>query len=438
MSASDLYTRDTRVIAAVEKLRFFPLSVVGGQGAYLITEDGRRILDLTGSWGAASLGYSHPAVVDAVSSTLRSMPSAGILSMTNAPAVAFAERLLSLVPGDAERRVWLGHSGSDANETAVRVLQAATGRQRFIAFEGAYHGGTTGSMAVSAHLAQDGAEKHDGLHLVAYPNTYRHGADHGAVVLEELDALLATTCPPDEVAAVLLEPIMSDGGMIVPPAGFVAGLAARCRRYGIPLLCDEVKVGTGRTGSFFAFEAEDVVPDLVSVGKGIGAGLPLSALIAPAEMLDSFTAFAMQTTCGNPVSASAGLAVLETLHREGLIEQAAARGDRLQAGLRTMGEQLEVVGDVRGRGLAVGVELVTDRTSRAPAGALAAKVVFRAAQLGVAVFCVGFEANVLELTPPLVIEDEEIDRGVEVLAEAIRDVLAGTVSDDDVAAYSGW
>jgi 4-aminobutyrate aminotransferase len=434
---NDLYARDERSIAAAVKLRFFPLAVSGGDGPYLRTSDGRHLLDLSGSWGAASLGYSHPALAQAVSAILRDMPSASVLSGTNEPAVRFAERLLDTLPGDAERRVWLGHSGSDANETAVRVAQAATGRSAFIAFEGAYHGGTTGSMAVSAHLAQDGAPKHPGLHLLPYPDSYRLGAEAGDAVLHKLDDLLANNCDPQDVVALLLEPIMSDGGMIVPPDGFVGAIAERCRANGILLLCDEVKVGIGRTGWMHAFEAEGVVPDIATFGKGIGGGLPLSAAVGPADLFDAATAFAMQTTCGNPVSATAGTTVLEVVEREGLVEKARLLGDRCMAGVQELKDRLEVVGDVRGRGLAIGVELVAE-DSRHLAGDLAAKVAYRAFELGAVVFCIGMDSNVLELTPPLVLSEADVDRGVEILGQATHDAVVGRVSDDQVAAFTGW
>jgi 4-aminobutyrate aminotransferase len=435
-----LFERDTRAIADMERLRFFPLEVVGGEGSYLIAEDGRRLLDLSATWGAASLGYGHPAVVDAVTAATRSMAGAGILSAVSEPGVALAEDLLRIVPGEGERRVWLGHSGSDANEAAVRAIVASSGRSRILSFVGAYHGGTAGSMAVSGHTAQEGVEKLPGLELLPYPDPYRPpgGADAGQAVLARLDDLFSTTCPPEDVAAFFVEPIQSDGGMIVPAPGVLGELQDRCRRHGILLVCDEVKVGLGRTGLLHAFQAEGLSPDVVTFGKGLGGGVPVSAVVGPAAVMDVAPAFAIQTMAGNPVSASAARAVLRTIESEDLPARAGASGDRLLGGLQHLAGSHPSMGDVRGRGLAIGVDLVRDRDTREPATAEAARVVYRAFELGVVVYYVGMHSNVLELTPSLLLSDEEIDRALEVLDRSIGDVEAGRVPDDIASRFAGW
>jgi len=435
-----LYQRDAAAIAVAQKLRFFPLAVVGGDGSYLEVEGGRRLLDLSASWGAAGLGYAHPAVASAVSRAARDMASASILSSANEPAIALAERLIQIVPGEEERRVWFGHSGSDANEAAVRCILKATGRQRVLSFVGAYHGGMAGSMAISGHTVQEGVPKLPGLELLPYPDPYRppSSGDAGEAVLARLDELFATTCPPGEVAALFLEPIQSDGGMIVPAPGALRALQDRCRAHGILLVCDEVKVGLGRTGLLHAFQAEDLSPDVVTFGKGLGGGLPLSAVVAPAGILDVAPAFALETTAGNPIAASAGRAVLDTIRDEDLPEHAGRRGQQLMDGLKELAARHPLIGDVRGRGLAMGVDLVTDPETREPATAETARVVYRAFELGVVVFYVGMHSNVLELTPPLTLAEREAAQAIDVLDRAIGDVEAGRVPRDIARDFAGW
>ena len=437
-SNATLGERDATAIAGIQKLRFNPLAARGGRGSYLTADDGRAILDLSASATAASLGYGHPAVIEAVTKAMADMAGASLLMYPNEPAAALAEALLETMPGDAERRVWFGHSGSDANDAAARVLEAATGRPRFISFIGSYHGGVAGSMSISGHTAMTHTLPRPGLLLLPYPDPYRPRFSPEAV-LDMLDYQFETTCPPEQVAAVFIEPIMSDGGLIVPPAGFLKALEERCRRHGILTVLDEVKVGLGRSGALHAFSHEGMEPDMVVLGKGLGGGLPLSALIGPAAIMDHRPAFAIQTTGGNPVCTAAGLAVLRTVLDEDLPRRAAQVGTALMEGLRQLAERHEMIGDVRGRGLAIGVDLVTDRESRAPVPATTtAKVIVRAYELGASFIYVGLAANVLEITPPLVLSDAECEEGLAIIDKALGDVAAGLVPDEAVQAYMNW
>ena len=435
-----LYDRDKSFLSRLQKLRFFPLAVTGGEGSYLINEDGRRLLDFSASWGAASLGHSHPALRSAIDKALANQAGASTLSGANEPAVRLAEQLLDCVPGDADRRVWLGHSGSDANETVARVVTAATGRPRIISFIGAYHGGTSGSMAVSAHSVQEHADKAADLHVIPYPNPYRpfEGDAGCGGIIDELESTFKSVCPGNEVAALFIEPIQSDGGLIVPPQGFMHRLIRLCRSHGILVVSDEVKVGMGRTGRFNCIEYEGIEPDLVVLGKGLGGGLPLSAVIGPTSIMNYAASFSMQTLHGNPVCASAGLAVLETIKSERLMQNAAEVGEYLQGALRKLAGKHQMIGDVRGRGLAVGVELVTDREQQTPAPKEAAKVVYRTYELGLVLYYVGMNSNVLEMTPPLTLNKNEVDLAVSILDRAFDDVADGRVSDEVVAEFEGW
>ena len=421
-----LYARESRSVSTMAHLRFFPQAVVGGSGAYLTADDGRKLLDFAASWGAASLGHSHPAVREAVNRALSDQAGASYLSTANEPCVLLAEKLLSLVPERARGRVWFGHSGSDANETVARMVVAATGRPRILAFNGAYHGGTVGSMAVSGHPAQQGARA-KGLTLVPYPG--------GDADLARLEKLFATEVPPEEVAAFFIEPIQSDGGMLVPPDGFFEALERLCRRHGILLVSDEVKVGLGRTGRFNAFEHLGIEPDIVVFGKGLGGGLPISAVVGPEAILNHAVAFSLQTVHGNPVCAAAALAVLQTIERDRLIANAERTGHVLREALDRLALRHSLIGEVRGRGLALGVELVADGK---PAARQTALTVYRAFQLGLVLYYVGVNSNVLEFTPPLTLTEAEAQEGVAILDQALADVAAGRVDEAQLADFAGW
>lgn len=236
-----------------------------------------------------------------------------------------------------------------------------------------------------------------------------------------------------------IEPLMSDGGLIVPPPGFLRALQDRCRAHGIKIVVDEVKVGLARSGMMHCFEHEALTPDMVVFGKGIGGGLPLSAVVGPKGIMDHAPAFALQTTAGNPVATAAGNAVLKTIESEGLIERSARIGTLFSDGLRALGGKHEIIGDVRGRGLAVGVDLVKDRRTREPVPAsTTAKIIYRGYELGAAFTYVGLRANVLEFMPPLALTEDEVAEGVAIVDQAIADVAAGKVSDADVASFMMW
>jgi 4-aminobutyrate aminotransferase len=425
-----LYARDEAGIAGIEKLRFFPLEVVSGHGSTLVTPDGRELLDLSATWTASGLGHGHPAVVEAVSRAVRDAPGAGGLSAVHPDSVGLAEDLLTLVPGTGERRVYLGHAGSDANDVALRACRHATGRRTVVAFEHSYHGGVGVAMGVSGVHVDAGVPADPDAVFLPYPNPFRpRGADDVATCLDLADQHLSA----GTIACLIVEPILSDGGLIVPPDGFLTRLHEVCRRYAVPMICDEVKMGLGRPGTLHAFDHDGVQPDIVTFGKVLGGGLPLSAAVGPAAILDAPPAAALLTTAGNPVCAAAGRAVLSTIVNNGPAERAAQVGTRLAEGLQALDS--DRVGDVRGRGLAIGVELVDPSTGdRDPQ--LAAQVVYRAWELGAVVYYVG--GNVLEITPPLVLTDAEASRAVDIIGAAIADAAAGRVDAEEVAKYAGW
>lgn len=434
-----LLERDARVVAGIEKLRFFPIAVVAGEGSWLIEDGGRRLLDLSATWTACGLGHGHPKITEAITRAAKRPAGAGGLSAVHPDSVGFAEELLDLTPGTGERCVYFGHSGTDANDVVLRACRHATGRRRIIAFKLGYHGGMGVAMHVSGVHIDAGTRPDPDLYLATYPNPFRFHAPGGdpaaAAAQASLDEIEAELSKGD-VACVIVEPILSDGGLIVPPKGFLRALGTLCRKYATPLAVDEVKMGLGRPGLLHCFQLDNMVPDIVTFGKVIGAGLPLSAAVGPKEILDSPAASALLTTAGNPICTAVGRQVLRTLIEEDLPARAKAAGERFMAGLRALMPANGVIGDVRGHGLAIGLELVTDRDSMKSDRKLTQKAVYRAFELGAVVHYVG--GNVLEITPPLVITDDEVDQAVEILGRAIADAADGKVDDERIAPFAGW
>lgn len=442
LTNDQLLELDDGLIANALKLRFFPMSVARGEGCRLFDVDGKAYLDFTAGWALANTGYNHPLVKQAVGAQLERTTFASLISGMHEPAVRLAEKLVALTPGNFAKKVWFGLSGSDASETVSRLLPQATGKRRFVTFVGSYHGSTAAGVSLSAHTAMSDYLGSGNVIKVPYPHPYRppfgeapdECTDKAIRFLEEY--IFKTICPPHDVAGIFVEAIQSDGGIVTPPADFLPKLEALCRRHNILLVLDEVKVGMGRTGQMFAFQHAGVTPDVVILGKALGGGLPLSAVVARRELLDS--GFALFTATGNGLSCAAGEGVLAALAQDGLVANAAHVGAYLRQGLHQLQTKHELIGDIRGQGLIQGVELVQERQTKEPAKAITAKVVYRAYELGLLVFYVGMFSNVLELTPPLLITKAEVDEGLAILDQALTDVAAGKVGDAAVARFAGW
>jgi 4-aminobutyrate aminotransferase len=338
--------------------------------------------------------------------------------------------------------VALGLSGADANDGAIKLARAATGRQKIIAFYKSYHGNTYGALslsAVSLNMRKGFGPFLPEIYHVPYPDRYRdaHGDAAGEACLNHLQLLLENTIPPEEVAAIIWEPIQGDAGVIEPPPEFVEGLAGICRRYGILLVSEEVQTGMGRTGRWFACEHFDLEPDMVVMGKALGAGMPISALAAREELMSHWQSPGHVFCTGqNPVCCAAAVATIQIIGEENLLSRADTLGDYLKSQLFELRERYEVIGDVRGRGLMLGVDLVLDRNTKERARAVAAKVSWRCWEKGL--FMTFFSGSVLRICPPLVISKEQVNKALNILDESLSDVLAGKVPDSVLSRIRGW
>ena len=435
----DLLARDTKVIAGVEKLRFFPLVAESGKGTVLVEPGGRELLDFSSSWTAGGLGYGHPIVTKAIIDAATNPPGFGGISLIHPDLVKLAELLLSIVPGTGDRRVYIGNTGTDANDVVLRSILINTKKSRVLTFENSYHGGLGIAMGVSGVHVGTNTDAASSAQFIKFPDPFRPHLGDIETSVADILSKLRTELEKGDVACLITEPIQSDGGLIVPPDGFLKSLSLLCKEFDVLFIVDEVKVGLGRTGLLHAFQRDGVIPDIVTFGKMLGGGLPLSAAVGPAHILDGPTGSALMTSAGNPICVAAGLAALEVIIGDDLAGKAQRAGDRIRDQFQKEVHKLgieDVIGDVRGHGLAIGIDLVTDQKSLNRNGDLARKTVYRAWELGVVVYYVG--QNVLEVTPPLTISDNEIDRGVAIIAQAIADAKNGLVSDQQVSSFAGW
>jgi 4-aminobutyrate aminotransferase len=439
-----LLEREDAAIGSVIRIRFYPFLAAGASGVRMVDADGNAYLDLSGSGGVAQTGYGHPRVRRAIAAELERQHTGMHCCHPNARAVELAERLCRLVPGSFQKKAWFGATGSDASDCCARLLPMATGRRRLISYVGAYHGTTSGSASLSGHQAQAAVIGGGQVTKVPYPDPYRclfGPCDRAGCSLRCLEYVeryaLGATSPAGDTAAVIMEAVQSDGGEVVPPANYIPALRELCDEHGIWLVFDEVKIGLGRTGKWFGFEHAGVTADAVILGKPLGGGLPLSAVVGRAELLDAPT-YSLFTLGGSPLPCAAGLATLEVVEEERLLDNAARMGERLLGGLLEIQKGSRLIGDVRGRGLILGVELVADRQTREPAPLDTHRLVYRLFELGLLTIYSGLYGNVVEITPPLTIRAGEVDEALSIIERALADVEAGRFDDAKLAPFAGW
>jgi 4-aminobutyrate aminotransferase-like enzyme len=407
------------------------LHVVRGEGAYLYDADGRAYLDCVNN--VAHVGHAHPRVVEAGIAQMRLLNTNTRYLHENI--VRYAERLTALLPDHFEV-CFFTNSGSEANELALRLARAATGRPDVATVDVAYHGNTQRLIEVSPYKfnGPGGAGQRADVQVVPLPDPYRGrhrglGPEVGAAYLADARDVLAEAAEAGHPAGALIaEAIPGTAGQIVPPPGWLAGLFDAGRSVGAVPIADEVQVGFGRVGSaVWAFDAQGARPDIVTMGKPIGNGHPLGAVVTTRAIADAF-ANGMEyfnTFGGNPVSAAIGLAVLDVIADEGLQERARVVGERLLGGLREIAERHEPIGDVRGAGLFVGFELVRDRSTRKPDGELAEDLVNSAVERGVLLSTDGPDHNVIKIKPPMVFSSADADRLVETVDAILAEIGPG-------------
>ncbi len=402
-------------------IKEYPLVVARGQGVMVEDVDGNRYLDFMAGIAVSATGYGHPKVVTAVKDAADRFLHICGGDFYYEGMAALCERLAKVAPGPAKKRVFLTNSGTEAVEAAIKLARYATRRTAIIAFRGAFHGRSTGAVTLTSSKAR----QHAGfgpllpdVHHVPFAYRYRcqfcadePACNRGCVDVIEKE-LFTRHLDPKDVAAIFVEPIQGEGGYIVPPAGYLPALRELCDRHGILLVADEVQSGVGRTGRMFACEHDGVEPDILLTAKGLGSGMPIGAMISRESITTWESGSHGSTFGGNPVCCAAALATLD-LVEGGLMANAARMGERVLARAADLKAKHPCIGDVRGRGLMVGIEFVKDRTTREPAGELVHELVQRAFRQGL--LLLGAGKSTLRLAPPLVVDQHDVDTAMDMI-----------------------
>ncbi len=427
MTADPVETWEAR-LGGVPQLwaRYTNLVIDRGEGSWLVDVAGERYLDYTSGIAVTNTGHAHPRIAAAVAEQATKAFHLQQNIVYHKPGLELHERLPRYFPGNVGEQVgvFLSNSGSEAIEAAVKLAKISTRRPLVIAFRGGFHGRTHAAMSLTTSSVKYRGHYEPlqgGIHHVPYPDPLRHGGGEAALAhtMGAIEELFATTCYPDDVAAFILEPILGEGGYVIPPDTFLPALREVADRHGILIIADEIQPGYGRTGKFFASEWTGAVPDIVVMAKGIASGLPLSGIMARRSLIDSWPPSSQGGTYGgNVVSCAAALATLDVIEDEGLVANAARQGARLLDGLRRATAGNPLVAEVRGRGLMVAIDFA-DPSDRSPLAHLAKGLLHEAFDRKLLLLTCGTYGNVVRIIPPLITTDEEVDLAVGVLTESL-------------------
>jgi 4-aminobutyrate aminotransferase / (S)-3-amino-2-methylpropionate transaminase / 5-aminovalerate transaminase len=426
MSQQDLLARRTTAIPrGISNLH--PLVAARAAGARLWDSEGREYIDFMAAIGVLNVGHNHPRVVQAVQEQLALLGHSCFQVAMHQPYIELAERLNALAPLGGPAKTAFFTSGAEAVENAVKIARAATGRPAVIAFQHSFHGRTLLGMSLTGKAApyrQRFGPFAPEIYHVPFPYEYRGWSSEQAIAA--LEDLFVTNIVAEQVAAVIIEPVLGEGGFVVAPPAFLRELRRITRQHGILLIADEIQSGFGRTGRLFAIEHSGVEPDLITVAKSLAGGLPLSGVVGRAEVMDGPLPGGLGGTyAGNPLACAAALAVLEVIADEQLFARADAIGARLKHSLNGLHNTYQQIGDVRGLGAMVAMEFVSDRDTRTPAPEIAQRIVAEARAGGLLLMTAGAHRNVIRLLPPLVTDDATLEQAISILERAVRDVIGG-------------
>lgn len=440
-----LFHENMNNVAPTGIVQYYNLVIKSAQGAEVTDVEGKQYIDLLGSASAMNVGHNHPHVVAAMKQQIDELVSYDAGYFTNPTSMKLAERLTKLAPGDQKYKVAFGTSGSDANDGIIKFARAATGRSYIISFEGGYHGTTFGAISAGAcdvNMVRKIGPLVPNIVHVPFPDLYRHYPNEtvheiSMRYLADFMRPFNTYLPADEVACVLIEPIQGDAGIIKPPDEYIQAIHTFCQANGILFAVDEINQGLGRSGKMWSIEHFGIEPDLIATGKSIAAGMPLSAVIGKADIMDALgTSAHVFTTAGNPVCAAASSAVLDIIADEKLPEKSVTDGEYAKEQFLKLQARFDFIGDVRMFGLNGGIEIVKDKISKTPDNNAAAQIIFRAFQKGL--ILVKLAGNVLRFQPPLVITRAQLDQVFTILEEVFNDFQQDKIKLPDELKNMVW
>lgn len=430
--------------ATAARVKYYDIVIKSGQGAILTDANGRQYIDLLASASSTNTGHCHPRVVKAIQEQAAKLIQYTPAYFANDPAARLAPRLAELAPMSGPVEVAWGNSGSDANDAIIKFARAYTGRQYIVTFTGAYHGSTYGSMTlsgVSLNMARKMGPLLPGVVKVPFPDPWDRQSNESDEAFSDRYFKLfklpfETYLPVDEVAAILIEPIQGDGGIVKVPLLFMHKIHQFAQQHGILFAVDEINQGMGRTGKWWSIQHFGIEPDLMSVGKSLASGLPLSAVIGRREIMESLGAPAnVYTTAGNPVTTAAAHATLDVIEDEQLLERSRVLGRRAKEFFVEEQAKFDFIGAVRMYGLDGGIDIVDPQTGRGDVEATT-KIMYRVFELGAII--ISLRGNILRFQPPLVITEEELDQALAILDQAFSEYAAGKLTLPTNAAELGW
>ncbi len=437
--------RENQYMSYTTRVPYYPLVVGSAKGSIVTDIEGNQFIDFLSSAAVINTGHNHPKVVNAINDQVKKFIHYTPAYMYHESHINLAEKLVEITPGNFKKRVAFGLSGSSSVDGAIKAARCYTGRSKIVSFLRSYHGTTYGALSVSGYgveMRKDIYPLVPDVEFIPYPDCYRCMFEKeypscGLTCFKHLETLTSTVVDKEDIAAVIIEPIQGDAGIIIPPMEYYKKLIQFCKENKILIIADEVQTGFGRTGKMFASEHFGLEPDIIVLGKAIASGMPLSAIVARSEIFESWNApVHFFNTAGNAISCSAAIATIDAILEDDLVNNSNIIGEYIQDRFETLKEKYDCIGDVRGKGLLIGVDIVKNRDTKERDVSKTAKICWRCWEKGL--ILAFFSGSVLRIAPPLSLSSQEAQKAMDIIEEAIYEVEEGLVSDDVLEQIKGW